>query len=249
MHQMLVAVADEAVTTRAATGVGVSVVLFVYLAIVIVSIVAAVKVVTKAGYSGWWVLITLVPLVNFVMLLVFAFSEWPVIREVKTLRAQVSSGSGYGTPGYGTPGYGTPGYGTPGYGAPEYGTPGYGTPGYGAPEYGTPGYGPAAGVGGHPQTPGPTIPNDPGAERASGVPSSGVPPTGDLEAEAPPSPFGTVAPSPTHDQERAPTTEESDDAPPGDGPEQGAQVRPGWYPTPDGRTRYWDGTAWTDHFA
>ena len=22
---------------------------------------------------------------------------------------------------------------------------------------------------------------------------------------------------------------------------------PGWYPTPDGRQRYWDGHAWTDH--
>lgn len=23
----------------------------------------------------------------------------------------------------------------------------------------------------------------------------------------------------------------------------------GWYPTADGRRRYWDGAAWTDHFA
>lgn len=22
----------------------------------------------------------------------------------------------------------------------------------------------------------------------------------------------------------------------------------GWYPQPDGRLRYWDGTAWTEHF-
>jgi len=24
---------------------------------------------------------------------------------------------------------------------------------------------------------------------------------------------------------------------------------PGWYPTPDGKQRYWDGTAWTEHMA
>lgn len=26
-----------------------------------------------------------------------------------------------------------------------------------------------------------------------------------------------------------------------------AQARPGWYPDPSGRTRYWSGTAWTEH--
>lgn len=26
-------------------------------------------------------------------------------------------------------------------------------------------------------------------------------------------------------------------------------VPPGWYPTPDGRQRYWDGTTWTEHMA
>lgn len=27
------------------------------------------------------------------------------------------------------------------------------------------------------------------------------------------------------------------------------QVPPGWYPTPDGQQRYWDGAAWTEHIA
>ena len=27
------------------------------------------------------------------------------------------------------------------------------------------------------------------------------------------------------------------------------QTPPGWYPTPDGQRRYWDGTRWTDNFA
>jgi colicin import membrane protein len=29
----------------------------------------------------------------------------------------------------------------------------------------------------------------------------------------------------------------------------GRGAAPGWYPTPDGQQRYWDGQRWTDHFA
>ena len=54
--------------------------LIVYTAVAVVGIVAAVKVVTKAGYSGWWVLISFVPLVGIVFVLIFAFSKWPVLE-------------------------------------------------------------------------------------------------------------------------------------------------------------------------
>ena len=40
-----------------------------------------VRVLRRAGYSGWWVLITFVPLVNIVMIWVFAFSTWPATRR------------------------------------------------------------------------------------------------------------------------------------------------------------------------
>ncbi len=124
------------------------IVLFViYAGLVVLSIVAAVKIVTKAGYSGWWVLIVLVPIVGAVMVLVFAFSKWPVTREVETLRAQAN--------------------------------------------------GPA------PFSPAPFSP----------APRSG---------EA----LGT------------PEQEPARPLPPA-----------GWFPTPDGRRRYWDGSAWTDHYA
>jgi uncharacterized membrane protein YhaH (DUF805 family) len=33
----------------------------------------------KAGFSGWWALLGLVPVVNIVMLWVFAFAEWPAL--------------------------------------------------------------------------------------------------------------------------------------------------------------------------
>lgn len=77
---------------------GLGLLLFVYLAIVVLGIVASVKVVTKAGYSGWWVLIAFVPLVGSIFVLIFAFSTWPVTREVEMLRMQLGSG-GYGGPG------------------------------------------------------------------------------------------------------------------------------------------------------
>jgi hypothetical protein len=38
------------------------------------------KILSKAGYSGWWCLIGLVPLVNLIMLWVFAFAWWPNLR-------------------------------------------------------------------------------------------------------------------------------------------------------------------------
>ena len=83
-------------STSAGLFAGLGLLLFVYLAILVVSILAAVKVVTKAGYSGWWVLITFVPLVGMVFVLVFAFSTWPVTREVQLLRAQLAEFRGYG---------------------------------------------------------------------------------------------------------------------------------------------------------
>ena len=39
-----------------------------------------VKILHKAGYSGWWSVLILVPLVNIIMLYVFAFADWPALR-------------------------------------------------------------------------------------------------------------------------------------------------------------------------
>jgi hypothetical protein len=198
-----------ATTTSGAAGAAL-VVVVVYLAIVVVSIIAAVRIVSKAGYSGWWVLITIVPIVNFVMLLVFAFSEWPVLREVKMLRAQASSWPGYGNP---------------------------------------PGYDLRGGPGGSPWTPG-GLPSS-GGGAASATPSL---------TDAPLPPFSAVVPgaaaggAPANDEpasapsgvvEQGAEQDSADQA----GQEQAASAPPGWYPTPDGRLRYWDGSAWTDHFA
>jgi len=43
--------------------------------------VPIVRILQKAGYSGWWCLIVFVPLVNIIMFYVFAFANWPALRD------------------------------------------------------------------------------------------------------------------------------------------------------------------------
>ena len=47
-----------------------------------------VRILRKAGYSGWWCLLSFVPLVNLVMLYIFAFgADWPNLtgrRDIRT---------------------------------------------------------------------------------------------------------------------------------------------------------------------
>ena len=52
--------------------------ILIFLIMIAVFMIPYVKIIKKAGYSGWWVLVMLVPIVNFVMLWVFAFVRWPV---------------------------------------------------------------------------------------------------------------------------------------------------------------------------
>jgi hypothetical protein len=44
------------------------------------------KVFSKAGYPGILCLTMIVPLLNIIMLLFLAFSEWPVLKELQALR-------------------------------------------------------------------------------------------------------------------------------------------------------------------
>jgi uncharacterized membrane protein YhaH (DUF805 family) len=52
--------------------------IIIVLAIYFVPILMIIR---KAGYSGWWILILFVPLVNIIMLWVFAFASWPSLRD------------------------------------------------------------------------------------------------------------------------------------------------------------------------
>ena len=40
----------------------------------------SVRILRKAGYSGWWSLLAVVPLLNIAMIWVFSFSEWPALK-------------------------------------------------------------------------------------------------------------------------------------------------------------------------
>jgi len=55
--------------------------LFLVAVFFVVYLIPIAKVASKAGYSGWWCLLFLVPLVNLVMLWVFAFARWPNLKE------------------------------------------------------------------------------------------------------------------------------------------------------------------------
>jgi hypothetical protein len=48
----------------------------------------------RTGMNPWLSLLMLVPIANFVMLLILAFTEWPVQRALRMCRAQL--GGGYG---------------------------------------------------------------------------------------------------------------------------------------------------------
>jgi len=51
---------------------------------VLLSIIAVVRIVQRAGFSGWWTLVILVPVVNMAALWYFAFAEWPVTRQLRS---------------------------------------------------------------------------------------------------------------------------------------------------------------------
>ena len=51
------------------------------LAFVAVAYWLIVRILHKAGYSGWWCLTMLLPVVNLIMVWVFAFASWPRLRS------------------------------------------------------------------------------------------------------------------------------------------------------------------------
>ncbi len=99
----------ETVNNSGLSTAGLTVAIIAGVAIWLVFVIAYIKIITKAGYSGWWILILLVPIANIVMLLVFAYKEWPIQRELAELRGwanQIQRGAGApGQPGYGQQGY------------------------------------------------------------------------------------------------------------------------------------------------
>jgi hypothetical protein len=113
------------------------------LAYTVLNIVAAVKVISKAGYSGAWFLTLFVPVVGTIMFYVFAFSKWPIQRRLEA--AMMNNGPPMGPEGP----YGPYGWSRGGGGGPPGGLQGP----MGSPQ------GPSAPQGRSPQQPpGPYIP-------------------------------------------------------------------------------------------
>jgi uncharacterized membrane protein YhaH (DUF805 family) len=51
--------------------------LLIVIVVIAFWLIPAIKILRKAGYSGWWCLLLFVPIVNIVMYWVFAFARWP----------------------------------------------------------------------------------------------------------------------------------------------------------------------------
>jgi uncharacterized membrane protein YhaH (DUF805 family) len=47
------------------------------------------KIFKKAGYSGALGLLMFIPVVNFILLLILAFSKWPIQRQLEQLQQQL----------------------------------------------------------------------------------------------------------------------------------------------------------------
>ena len=75
-----------------AIGALVSIVFFVVIVAAMVALWGMIF--KKAGYSFWLGLLMLVPLANLIWLLIFAFSTWPIHRELERYRQQVGYAGG-----------------------------------------------------------------------------------------------------------------------------------------------------------
>ena len=60
--------------------------IFVGLIILVIEILAFCKIFSKAGYSWAFGLLTLVPFGTVIMILILAFSDWPIHKELRTLK-------------------------------------------------------------------------------------------------------------------------------------------------------------------
>src|ERR1700730_1908031 len=58
------------------------------------------RIFSKAGYSGARSLLLLIPVVNLIILIFFAFGEWPIRRELNQWRQMTGGGRGVFPPQY-----------------------------------------------------------------------------------------------------------------------------------------------------
>lgn len=62
--------------------IGKSLLIFLLVLVVVLVVLIFGTVVKKAGFTRWWSLLLFVPIVNLIMIWIFAFSKWPT--EINT---------------------------------------------------------------------------------------------------------------------------------------------------------------------
>ena len=67
---------------------------------VLILLIAAIwwKIFAKAGYSGLMGLLMFIPIINIILLLILAFGEWPIHRELRLLRERAPQANVYYPP-------------------------------------------------------------------------------------------------------------------------------------------------------
>ena len=63
-----------------------------YAALIAFGVYLYVRIARKAGYSGWYAALLFVPVANLVVIVMFAFKEWPIEAEVRMLRQSAYGG-------------------------------------------------------------------------------------------------------------------------------------------------------------
>jgi hypothetical protein len=82
----------------AVLGAGLLIWAIISLLLVVFAVIVWWKIFSKAGYSGAMGLLMFVPIANLIVLCILAFSEWPVLRELNTLRQNQARGPMYAAP-------------------------------------------------------------------------------------------------------------------------------------------------------
>jgi len=58
--------------------------ILVGIASIVTSAIAIIRIVQRAGFSGWWALVIFLPVLNMLALWYFGFGHWPILRAPNT---------------------------------------------------------------------------------------------------------------------------------------------------------------------
>ena len=67
---------------------------FIFMVVLAVKLLICCKIFSNAGYSWALGLLMLIPIVNIIMIFYLAFADWPVRRELRSLKQRLSDTSG-----------------------------------------------------------------------------------------------------------------------------------------------------------